>query len=153
MGFNPEFFSLDDYRAKHVETIAKEKAGYKSVTRPVARLMEFLTLDTAHDLAAGRPQLDEQRHLPEGMGRAGKTGVIAADSRLNPVEDALGNLPVFNIIFSNFINRAVYGGVIIACGDDQVDPGYFTGFVNPVVVYERAPGGFNHAHTLLVVLV
>ena len=29
MGFNPEFFSLDDYRAKHVETIAKEKAGYK----------------------------------------------------------------------------------------------------------------------------
>jgi hypothetical protein len=70
MGFNPGLFSLDDYRAKHVETIAKEKAGYKSVTRPAAQVMKILTLDVAHDLTVSRPQLDEQRHLPEGMGRA-----------------------------------------------------------------------------------
>ena len=33
MGFNPDFFPIDDYRSKHVETIAKQQAGYKYVTR------------------------------------------------------------------------------------------------------------------------
>jgi hypothetical protein len=55
MCINLELFSFDDYRAKHVETIAKEKAGYNPVTRPAPDVMQFLALDAAHDLAVNRP--------------------------------------------------------------------------------------------------
>ena len=78
---------------------------------------------------AGRiHQLNPQRHLAGRVGGAGETGIEAADPRLHPVEQGLGDLGARghrggNKFAGDLGHGAVHGQVVLARGDDQIHPG------------------------------
>ncbi|MBT9161127.1 MAG: hypothetical protein DDT26_02428 [Dehalococcoidia bacterium] len=82
------------------------------------------------------------------MSGTGKTGVVGADGRLDPIQHSLGQVIGIHELLGHQFHRVTHRPVVVAGGHDQIDPGYLAVFVSPVVVEQRTTWGFHHAHTL-----
>jgi hypothetical protein len=89
-------------------------------------------------------QRNPQRHLASRMGAAAKAGIEAADARLHPVEQGLGDLGTFSkrrsadVVAGDLGHGAVHRQVALPRGNDQIHPGDQTVAIHPVVVKQRA---------------
>jgi len=85
------------------------------------------------------------------MGAAAEAGVKAANTRLHPVEQGLGDFSVlvhrrWNELAGNLKHGAVHRQVVLTRRDDQVDAGDQAVVVDAVVVKQGAAGRFADAH-------
>jgi hypothetical protein len=65
-------------------------------------------------------QLNLERHLPNGVGRATQARVEGANAMLDPVENAFAKAPILDIGISDLADCAVHGQVVLAGRNDQI---------------------------------
>jgi hypothetical protein len=96
--------------------------------------------------APARPhqQRNTERYLASRMGATAEAGIEAADARLDPVEQGLGDLGALgqrrsaDVVAGDLGHGAVHRQVVLPCGDDQIHPGDQAVVIHLVVVKQRA---------------
>ena len=89
-----------------------------------------------------------QIHLAGGVGRAAQAGIVAADYGFNAVEHAGIQPLALDEMFGDLEDTTVHCQIVLACGDDQVDPTDQALLVNLVMMEEGAAWRLGGADAL-----
>ena len=85
------------------------------------------------------------------MGGTGQTGIIGADNRLNPVEQAFVKGVAVNVVLCRLQDALVHGQIVVAGGNNQVGPLDQAVVIDLVMMDQRAARGLGHAESFPVV--
>ena len=113
--------------------ISKIRGGLQ-ICNPPLHINVVLAVYMLDYLAVRRPELDMEGHLAEGVSGARQAGIVAADGGFDPVEYTFGDLAIFDVLLSNFVNRTIHSSVVITGSNDQINSGYLAGLIYPVMV-------------------
>ena len=92
-----------------------------------------------------------QRHLAEGVRRAGQARVVAADDRFHAVEHRLLEPVALDVLARDLEHGAVHRRVVVPRGDHEVRPLDQAVVVHLVVVHQGPAGRLGHADALVAV--
>jgi len=81
----------------------------------------LLADDLVHNLTVRGDQREDQGHLPKGVCGATEARIEVANSGLDSVKHALGNLGALDIVFCYLRDCSVHREIILPRGNDQVN--------------------------------
>src|SRR3989338_3559208 len=97
--------------ATSIPTPSSERSGFPY---PMTRII-LSPCDGPKDVSLFVPQFNNQRHGAYGVCRAGKTGVITADGRLDPVQGPFLDVGAVHVLLGHLQDGAVHRRIILTC--------------------------------------